>query len=358
MPKSPEQFDFSKQEDQEKFEELPKEKREAFIEQQTVEAYKMKEKVESGEASDYDESLKLIEKEVRNEKWREIYEKTETKKVEEVPQEIEKLLGGDLFKEGKTTINSMDEKEGVFAAILEKHKSEEGHGIRYSVKTILEQKGKIHDSGLNTVRGAYRDERDDFSRWWKEIKVIEVKGENITVGKASGDLINIETINLKTGKKENVAQIDLAKERERAEEEKLKKQLEKSKNFEEVAVNTKILLEKSHSRVEIKTLKEDLKLLIGKDYANAYDPVISDITFYLLKKEKETLEKFYKDPGVSTSNRPRFSSTFPYFDFGELQETKDEIVIPVKMTIIQPVGAPERYRNKLKEEEFEIKFKK
>ncbi|MBU4512170.1 hypothetical protein KKD19_02925, partial [Patescibacteria group bacterium] len=125
--------------------------------------------------------------------------------------------------------------------------------------------------------------------------------------------------------------------------------------------------EKKHDRVEIvrerttlgKELNEKgLKLLIGKDYAPRFDPLISDIKFYLLKKGEKTLKEFYKNPGVSNANRPRFSCASPYFDFGKLQETKDEIVIPVKMTISQSVGAPEIYRNKLKEEEFEIKFKK
>ncbi len=359
MPKSPEQFDFSKLEDQQKFEKLPATKQEKFIEGQMEEASKIEGKVKSGEASDYEEALELVEEEVKNEKWRGIYEKAEVGKSEKVPPKIEKLLGGDLFKEGSTSISNADEKEDVFAAILEKHESEEGHGIRYSVKTILERGGKTYDSGFDTVRGAFRDERDDFSSWWKEIKILEVKGDVVTIGKASGGLIIIEAINLKTGEANEEARIDLAKEREKAKEEKLKKQLEQSKNFEEVGENTKKLLEKDHGRVEIKALREDLKLLTGKDSSGDYDPVISNITFYLLKKGEETLGKFSKSPGVNTWDRPRFSTTGARFEFGDVRETEDAIIIPVDMKIVQnTMSGVNWYSSTLKQEKFELKFSK
>lgn len=340
-------------------EEMSDKERKEYLKQVKGETLKMKELIEKGKAEDYEEASELIKEEVENEKWRGIYEKTEAKKIDKTPLKIEKLLGGDLFGEGSVGINNIDEKDGVIAAILEKHKSEEGHGIRYSVKTILEQKGKIYDSGFNTVRGAYRDERDDFPHWWKEVKILEVKGDVVTIGKASGDLIIIEAIDLKTGKASEKARIDLAKERERAEEEKLKKQLEQSKDFEEIGENTKKLLEKDHGRVDTKTLRDDLKLLIGKDYSGDYDPVISNITFYLLRKGEEALEKISKSPGVRTWDRPRFSTTGARFEFGELKETENEIIIPVEMEIVRnTMSGVNWYSSSLNKEKFELQFNK
>jgi len=68
MPKSPEQFDFSREEEQKRLEDLSEEKRAAFIEKQIMEAERIKEKVKSGEAKNYKEASALVEQEIVKEK--------------------------------------------------------------------------------------------------------------------------------------------------------------------------------------------------------------------------------------------------------------------------------------------------
>ncbi|MFH1661784.1 MAG: hypothetical protein ABIA02_01685 [Candidatus Falkowbacteria bacterium] len=58
--KSPEQFDFSKEEDQKKFEKLPEEEKQKKINWTQEDAEKMKSLVESGKAKNYEEAEKMI----------------------------------------------------------------------------------------------------------------------------------------------------------------------------------------------------------------------------------------------------------------------------------------------------------
>jgi len=60
MSKSPDQFDFSKLEDQQKFEKLPKEEREKFIEAQQEEAYALKDLVSAGVASNFERAQEIL----------------------------------------------------------------------------------------------------------------------------------------------------------------------------------------------------------------------------------------------------------------------------------------------------------
>lgn len=60
MSKSPEQFNFSKEEEQKSFEKLPEKERQEFIERQMEDANKMQEKIKSGEACNYNEALDYV----------------------------------------------------------------------------------------------------------------------------------------------------------------------------------------------------------------------------------------------------------------------------------------------------------
>jgi hypothetical protein len=255
----------------------------------------------------------------------------------------------------------MDIKQNIVAAILEEHYSEKGAGIRYSTQVVLSRDGEIfYDSGLETVRGAFRDEEDNLEEWWKEIKILDIGKNEVTIGLTSNDLMLIEKIAFpkKTkseGWSEEIITVNFKEQREQAEERKLKKELDESKDFDVFVAKLKEVLEKKHRRVSMEKLKDDLVLFIGKDSANSYDPVISDINFYLLKKGWKEPEKIHKDPGVSTYDRPRFTSTGARLDLGKVRETEDEIIIPVKMEIICSGWRGDSYI--VKKENFEIKFK-
>ena len=61
MPEQFKQFDFSKEEDQKEFKNLLKENRDSVKEQSEDEAYKIQEKIKSGEAKDYKEAERILE---------------------------------------------------------------------------------------------------------------------------------------------------------------------------------------------------------------------------------------------------------------------------------------------------------
>jgi hypothetical protein len=218
MPKSPEKFDFSKQEDQEEFASLPKNKQEEFIGEQHLEALNIKE--------------------IRD--LRIAYEQAKGEKPKEIPKEVEKLLGGDLYDtygKGKVSVADADSKEDVFAIILERsicykggagssfvnlRRIEHDSSVGYSVEIVVEKAGKIHHSGFHKVRGIGNNEKDDNARWWNHIKLLEVSGDKITLGVSTNDLIEIMTVDLKTDKEVEVAKINLAEERKSGREKKKK----------------------------------------------------------------------------------------------------------------------------------------
>lgn len=142
--------------------------------------------------------------------------------------------------------------------------------------------------------------------------------------------------------------------------------MEKGVNFQDTIDTTEKLLLKDHVRVGVKKLDDNTVLFIGRDYAYDQDPVISDVTFYLLKNGEKSLRKFYKDPGVKDSDitRPHNSVTYPEFDFGKLEEREEQIVIPVKMVIKQEHTwdgndfLQHKSIKEIKQTKFEIKFEK
>lgn len=67
MTKSPERFDFSKLEDQQKFDKLPEEAKTKIISESQEEANVLKEKIESGEAGDFNEASHEFDQEARKE---------------------------------------------------------------------------------------------------------------------------------------------------------------------------------------------------------------------------------------------------------------------------------------------------
>jgi len=298
--------------------------------------------------------------------FKEIYEKLKRKSSKKVPADVSELLGGDLFEEGKVDITSSDEKEGAIAYILEKHKSEEGHGIRYSTEigAYNKKSGETYISGFDTVRGAFReDEPDDFEHWWKEIKILGKKGDKLTVGVSSNDRMKIYEIDLKEKAQNLLESYDLKKEREELEKNKLEKELKKIKDFDEYLKKFEEKIEKDHrvsgeyAHTGITNLDKDIAIIKAGINSNDYDPVETKVEFYLIEKGKEPI-KTEESTGVNQDDRPRFSDTRAKIEYGKLKKSKDKITIPITMRIKRRKYEGNRNAVELGEKKVKLKFKK
>jgi len=293
--------------------------------------------------------------------------KKEKIQEKEIPEKIKSLIGGDLFGEGKTSITYSDKKGDDIAVILEKRKSVEGHGIEYSAEFCVAKGSKVYEDRFYTYRGAYRDEPDDWAHAWQKIEILESKGDMVKVRVSSFDLVVIYEVDLENNSAEILETRNLKEEREAEERAKLEQQLRDSeKDFDKYLQNLSIKIEKEHesqgiyAHMKTTKVKDDLAIIEAALNPYEYDPVETEIEFYIMKKGWKKPKKVVKNTEAPT-DRPRFSDTYAEIEYGKVKETENEIEIPVKMKVkrAENLGQPRMFRGValINEEEFELKVK-
>jgi hypothetical protein len=212
MPKSPEQFDFSKAEDQQKLEKLPKKEREKFIESQAEEGYAINDLVSSGVAGNFERADEILSEYKKSpdfsfeelsgslEKVKDLKEKiqTEFQKIKEYQENLKRLeQSKDNLESNRELLIRIAKQQGLETEEIEKfdnkrltkrvagniaiEKAEEFIGGEQYNK-IKEERASLKRENLLVENGieALRKQKDRGPKWEKEWGNLQKKQEQIS----------------------------------------------------------------------------------------------------------------------------------------------------------------------------------
>lgn len=254
-----------------------------------------------------------------------------------------------------------DRKGDSLAFILQRQYGIPSAGVEYSIDIGVIKGNETYRRGFQMARGGRRDDVDDFHGWYDEVEINEEREDSIVLTLKSGKAIDTYQLNFNKGYFKRTARRDLEAEEREEEEKEIEEKLKASENFDEYLENLEKKIKHEHEQEEvyahtgITKLADDLAVIGAGLNQNPYDPVETEVEFYVVKKGQQP-EKFVESTGVSGWDRPKFSTTWANLEHGEYREEDDEIIIPVNMTIVQSVGTPERYRRTLNEKSLELRI--
>jgi len=221
MPKSPEQFDFSKLEGQQKFEKLPKKEREKFVESQAEEGHAINDLVSSGVAGNFERADEILSEYKKSpdfsfeelsgslEKVKDFKEKiqTEFQKIKEYQENLKRLeQNKDNLESNRELLIRMAKQQGLETEEIEKldnerltervagniaiEKAEEFIGGEQYNK-IKEERASLKRENLSVENGinALRKQKDRGPEWEREWDDLNKKREQI---RERGDKISSE----------------------------------------------------------------------------------------------------------------------------------------------------------------------
>ena len=259
------------------------------------------------------------------------------------------------------TTKTVDKVGDVTAFIIEDHYAVPKYGIRYSIDFGIIKRKKIYRYGMYIVRGGTPEGPDDFKRWYDEVKILEVKENEVIIGLKSS-VLDIYKVDLKNGSIEQIERYDLEEERKMGEIKKLEEEVKKEESFEKQAeIIKKQIATKTGKNVEMKLFeKEKIAIYVVRYYDRDYDAAIKTLDFYAYKdgwNKSKLIDSHFLSYEDSIRYDYRFYTIEPSIKYGTPKEENGKISISVHVEV--RFGKWEvngGWSKTLKSEDFELKI--